>query len=152
MISNLFSFLHKPINASIVSLYRIIFGCFMMFLMIKYMRMDYVVQFMTGPELLFPYQDAYFLKPLSVGILKFLNTGLFISALLIALGYMYRYAIIYFFIVFTYFTFIDKTLYNNHLYLISLISLVMIFMNADRMYSLKSYFSKKIKSKTKRSR
>ncbi|MBV1922476.1 MAG: HTTM domain-containing protein, partial [Flavobacteriaceae bacterium] len=130
MISKLHSFLHKPISASIVSLYRIIFGCFMIFLMIKYMRIDYVVQFMTGPEILFPYQDAYFLKPFSVSALKFLNTGLLISVILIALGIMYRYAMIYFFIVFTYFTFIDKTLFNNHLYLISLISLVMIFMNA----------------------
>ena len=148
MATKLLSFLYKPINASIVSLYRIVFGCFMVYQMIYYINIDYVVQFMTGPEFLFPYQDAEFLKPLSESTLDILNIGLLVSAILIALGFWYRYAMIYFFVVFTYFTFVDKTLYNNHLYLMSLISLVMIFMNADKMYSVKSYFSKKKISKT----
>ena len=53
---------------------------------------------------------------------------------------------IFFFLGFSYFSFIDKTLYNNHIYLIALIAFIMIFINADKKYSVHSKFFKKNKS------
>lgn len=141
-------FLFKRIDTSIVSFFRIIFGCFMAYQMIYYYEVDYTFQFMAGPEVLFPYSGFSFLKPLSIDILKGIHFGLFISAILIALGFLYRYAMIFFFLGFSYFTFIDKTLYNNHLYLIALIAFVMIFIEADKKYSLRSKLSKKQLEKT----
>ena len=138
MKTRLHNLFFKPIDASIVSVFRIIFGAFMVYQMIHYLRIDYVFQFMSGPQLLFPFHWLTFLKPLSLTTLKVINVGMLISALLITLGYFYRYAMAFFFLGFTYFTFIDKTLFNNHLYLISLIALVMIFINADEKYSLKA--------------
>ncbi|MFT4697699.1 MAG: vitamin K-dependent gamma-carboxylase [Flavobacteriaceae bacterium] len=142
MNTKLLHFLFKPIDASIVATFRIVFGCFMTYQVFTFIKIDFVYQFMTGPEILFPYQELSFLKPLSKSILKVLNLGLLFSAVFIAIGFLYRYAMIFFFVVFTYFTFIDATLYNNHLYLISLIAFVMIFINADNKYSVKSILSK----------
>jgi len=128
----------KQIDASIVSLFRIVFGLFMVYQMIYYLKIDYAFQFMAGPQVLFPYHWLSFLKPLSLTTLKMINIGMLISAILITLGYFYRIAMLFFFLGFTYFSFIDKTLYNNHIYLISLIALVMIFINANKKFSLKS--------------
>ncbi|QNJ97190.1 HTTM domain-containing protein [Constantimarinum furrinae] len=144
MFDRLGQFLFAPTNASIVSLYRIIFGLFMVYQMIYYYQLDYTYQFLTGPELLFPYQGLEFLSPLSESVMKLIHFGLLASSVLITVGFLYRYAMLFFCIGFTYFSFIDKTLYNNHLYLISLISFVLIFISADRKYSLKAYFSKQI--------
>lgn len=139
----LYNFLFKRIDISVVSFFRIIFGCFMVYQMMYYYEIDYTFQFMAGPEVLFPYSGFSFLKPLSIGFLKTIHFGMFVSAILITLGFLYRYAMIFFFLGFSYFTFIDKTLYNNHLYLVALIAFVMIFMDADKKYSLRSKFSKK---------
>lgn len=143
MILKLYSFLFQLIDSSIVSFFRIIFGCFMVYQMIYYYEVDYTFQFMKGPEVLFPYYGLSFLKPLSIGALKAIHFGMFASAILITLGFLYRYAMMFFFLGFSYFTFIDKTLYNNHLYLIALIAFVMIFIEADKKYSLRAKFSKK---------
>jgi hypothetical protein len=91
---------------------------------------------MVGPEFLFKYDWIPIFQNLPEPILKSLLGLLLLSTIFIAIGRLYRIAIIYFFLGFTYFSFIDKSLYNNHLYLISLISFVMIFMDADKKYRL----------------
>jgi vitamin K-dependent gamma-carboxylase len=143
MLEQFGKFLFKSNDATIVSLFRIIFGCFMIYQMYYYFGLDYTYQFMFGPEVLFPYSGGSFLRPLNLELLQGIHISLFIAAILITLGYWYRYAMILFFIGFSYFSFIDKTLFNNHIYLISLISFVMIFMEADKKYSLRAKFSKK---------
>ena len=54
----------------------------------------------------------------------------------VALGYRYRLSIIAFFFLFTYVELIDKTLYLNHYYWMSLVSFLMVFMPLHRMASL----------------
>ena len=137
-------FLFKPINPSIVSIYRIIFGCFMCYQMLVYYNLDYTYQFMAGPEILFSYRGLEFMQPLPILSLKIIHFLLLVSSLLVILGIWYRYAIVFFFIGFTYFSFIDITLYNNHIYLFSLISFVMVFLDADILYSLRRKKTKKV--------
>ncbi len=144
MLTKLLHFLFKPINPSVVNIYRIVFGCFMFYQMMYYYDLDYTYQFMAGPEVLFPYRGFEFLQPLPIEILKVIHFLLLISTVLITLGLWYRYAVIFFFIGFSYFSFIDKTLYNNHIYLFSLIAFVMIFLNADTNYSIRYKRSKQI--------
>lgn len=141
------AYVFKSIDASVIAIFRIIFGLFMVYQMIYYFQIDYTFQFIYGPEVLFPYPGLEFLKPFSLGILKAIHVGLLISAVLITLGFLYRYAMIFFFLGFSYFSFIDKTLYNNHIYLIALIAFVMIFISADKKYSLRAKLSKKPLSK-----
>lgn len=134
MVKKIINFFFRPINPSSVCLFRIIFGLFMTYQIGKYFGLDYTYQFISGPELLFSYNELSFLQALPLGLLKFLHVGLLISALCITFGLWYRFAMVYFFIVFSYFSFVDSTLYNNHTYLISMISFAMIFVQADVKY------------------
>jgi len=130
---------YRPMNPSVVAVYRIFFGLFMVYQMLYYFSIDYTYQFMAGPEMLFHYEWLTFLKPLPVGILQLIHVLLLVAALFIAIGWYYRQAMVFFFLGFTYFTFVDKTLFNNHLYLISLLAFVMIFIKADVKYSLRAW-------------
>lgn len=132
------SLLFKETNASTLSLFRVLFGALMIYQMVYYFRIDYVFQFVDGPEFLFQYPWLPFFGALPLVVLKVLYFGLLISAIMIMLGWFYRYAMIFFFLGITYLSFVDKTLYNNHMYLISLICFVMLFMEADNKYSLKA--------------
>ncbi len=137
MLSNIHSFLFKEISPTTISIFRIVFGCFMVYQVLYYYSIDFIYQFMTGPEVLFPYSGLEQMVPLPHKILKILHLGLLFSAVLMTIGYLFKYAAIYFTIVFTYFSFIDNTLYNNHIYLISLISLVLIFTDADAKFAFR---------------
>ncbi|MGB0789541.1 MAG: HTTM domain-containing protein, partial [Marinirhabdus sp.] len=132
------NFLFKPTDPTVVSLYRIIFGGFMIYQMIYYFQLDYTFQFMAGPQLVFGYEGLPSLPVLPLGVLKIIHVLLLISTICITIGFWYRAAMGVFFIGFTYFSFIDKTLYNNHLYLISLIAFIMFFSKADAAYSVRA--------------
>lgn len=138
MFKRLTNFFYAPINPSIVCIFRIIFGLIATYQIIYYFKVDYTYQFIAGPEVLFYFNELSFLQPLPLPILKGLHFLLLISTVCITLGVWYRYAISFFFIVFSYFSFMDSTLYNNHIYLFSLFAFAMIFISADEKYSIKS--------------
>ena len=58
------------------------------------------------------------------------------ASLFIMLGLYYRLAAIFFFFAFTYCELIDKTYYLNHYYFVSIVSLLMVFLPAEKKYSL----------------
>ena len=134
--------LFTPIHASTLSLFRILFGLVMIYQMLYYIRIDYAFQLIAGPEILFHYPYLEFLKPLPVGILRAMQWAMLLSALMIALGIRTRYASIFLFITYSYFTLVDKTLFNNHLYLFMLLALLLCFVDSDKLYSIRSRLSK----------
>jgi hypothetical protein len=135
--------LFSPLHASTLSLFRILFGAAMAYQCLYYVRIDYAFQFMAGPEILFSYPYFEFVQPLPVAVLRALQWMMLIAALLITLGWRTRWASGFFFLSFSYFTLIDKTLFNNHLYLFMLLALLFTFVDADRCYSLTNRFRKK---------
>ncbi|MEP2935349.1 MAG: HTTM domain-containing protein [Gilvibacter sp.] len=143
MASKLDKLLFSPTDISVVSIFRIVFGAFMVYQTSYYFSIDYAHQFMSGPEFLFSYEGLEFIRPMSHGVLKVINIGMIVAAVLITIGFLYRYATVFFFLGFSYFTLIDKTIYNNHLYLIMLLALVLIFIPAANKYSIKALLSKK---------
>lgn len=59
-----------------------------------------------------------------------------LSALGIAFGALYRLSSVFFFVIFTYFELIDLTYYLNHYYFVSLVAFILIFLPANRAYSI----------------
>ena len=102
--------------------------------MVYYLKINFVYNGITGPQLLFKYPGLEFIQPLSEYIMHAINVVLLISAILIAIGKFYRVVCVLFFLGYTYFILQDTTYFNNHYYLISLISFVLIFINADKLF------------------
>ena len=75
-------------------------------------------------------------KPLGETGMYLLFGVLGLSFLMMMLGWFYRLASISAFVIFTYIELIDKTNYLNHYYFVSLVCLLMIFLPADRYFSL----------------
>jgi hypothetical protein len=73
--------------------------------------------------------------------LLFIICGL--SSLMVALGLKYRFAIVAFFLSFTYIELMDKTTYLNHYYFISLVGFIMMFLPANANFSLDNWLRKK---------
>ena len=61
---------------------------------------------------------------------------LFMSAISICLGFKYRISSIVFFFGITYIFFWDAAHYLNHMYLVSVLAFLMIFLPSDRVYSI----------------
>ena len=124
--------LNEKIDGTSIGIFRIGFGVLMIWEMYYLRSIDFVQNFIEGPQLSLKYHFASFIDPLPPVVLEMLIILLMISCILIVLGKLYRYAMAFFFLGFSYIFLLDKAYYNNHLYLICLIALLMIFIPADR--------------------
>lgn len=128
-------------NAPII-VFRILFGLMMCFSTIRFMMMGWVNDFYIMPKTFFPFEGFYWLEPLSENGMYFIFGLMIVSSLGIMLGLYYRISASIFFLCFTYVELLDKSNYLNHYYFVSLMALLMIFLPANKRFSLDVYFNK----------
>ncbi|WP_149275189.1 HTTM domain-containing protein [Pareuzebyella sediminis] len=128
-------YLFKAVEAAPLAVFRILFGMIMFFGLIRFAWYGWIDKFYITPKFFFSYYGFEWIKPL--GNYTYLLFGVCaIAAVMIAIGYKYRMAIIVFFLSFTYIELMDKTTYLNHYYFISILAFLMIFLPANAYYSL----------------
>ena len=139
---NLKTYLNKTTDASPLIIFRIGFGIMMFYGVIRFWLKGWIETIYIQPNFHFSYFGFEWVKPLgNYTYVLFIICGL--AAIFIALGFKYRMAIIIFFLSFTYIELMDKTIYLNHYYFISMISFLMIFLPLNASFSIDSYLQKK---------
>lgn len=128
-------------NAPLV-VFRILFGCLMLFSIIRFVMMGWVHDFYIMPKLFFPFEGFYWLKPLPENGMYLVFAAMIVSSITIMLGWYYRVSSIIFFLSFTYVELLDKSNYLNHYYFVSIIAFILIFLPAHKRFSLDSYFNR----------
>ena len=117
-------------------MFRIIFGSMLTFGSIRFLSKGWVYDMYIQPQFYFGYLGFEWVKPLP-GNWMYLPFFLFIlSSLFVAFGFLYRYSSILLFLSFSYIELLDKSNYLNHYYFISLITFLLIFVPANRSFSL----------------
>jgi len=126
------SSLLRPVDASTIAAFRILFGSVMVWGMSQYFYSGRIGFLFIDREFHFTYPFLSFIKPWPGDGMyyHFALTGF--AAFLVAIGLFYRFAIIVFFLGYTYIFLIDQGRYNNHYYLISLMSFLMCFTGANQ--------------------
>src|SRR5262245_31283533 len=111
----------KPIDASALATFRVFFGVIMVWEVYRYHPYGRIMRYYIEPHFYFPYELFPFVTPLPGPWMYFVFFLIGLSAMGIALGFFYRASALIFFLTYTYVFLLDKTLYNNHYYLISLL-------------------------------
>src|SRR5258706_13336451 len=129
-------FLNRPVSIGSLVFFRVSFGIIMLWETIRYLRNDWVREYWIRPEFHFTYEFFGWLKPWPGDwmIVHFYALG--ILAAMITLGLSYRIATALFFLGFTYVFLLEQASYWNHMYLIALVSFLMMFVPANRAFSL----------------
>lgn len=106
----------------------------------RYFSHGWIRAYWIDPVFHFTYPGFGWVEPWpGVGMyLHFIALG--ILATFVALGLFYRVSVALFCLVFTYVFLLDQTFYLNHFYLIALISFLMIFVPANRVFSLDAWW------------
>jgi vitamin K-dependent gamma-carboxylase len=126
----------RPVDMASIAAFRIIFGLLMAAAMIRFLAKGWVSDLYTKPLFHFSYAGFEWVRPLPDGLMHGVFILLALLGLGIAAGLFYRVCIALFFLGFTYVELIDQTLYLNHYYLVSLVSGLMIFLPAHRLWSI----------------
>jgi vitamin K-dependent gamma-carboxylase len=134
----------KPLPPCNLAAFRIVFGLLMVWEATRYWQYGRIEHYYMEVVTTFPYEWFPFVKPLP-GDGMFWVFGLWCaSAALMALGVFTRFSCGLLFVLYTYVFLIDKTQYNNHYYLISLLLFLMVFVDSDRCWSLSRLLKKEM--------
>ncbi|XCF07393.1 HTTM domain-containing protein [Tamlana crocina] len=138
---NIKTYPNQNTHAAPLAVFRMAFGVMMCLSIVRFWYRGWIETLYLQPKFHFSYYGFEWVKPLgSYTYLLFVICG--ISALLVAVGLKYRFAIITFFLSFTYIELMDKTTYLNHYYFISLLSFLMIFLPANAYFSVDNLIKK----------
>jgi hypothetical protein len=94
------------------------------------------------PDFFFKYPGFHWVEALPETGLKTVFLFMIICSLAIALGYRYKAALIGFILSFSYFELLDASNYLNHHYLVVLFAFLLLFIPANRAFSLDLFFKR----------
>ena len=126
----------NPVSIFPLIVFRISFGLILFISTLRFILKGWVIDLYIKPTYFFTYYGFDWINPVSNNFIYIVFFLLLVCSLMITLGLFYRYSSLLFFILFTYIELIDKTNYLNHYYFISLISFLMIFLPANRFFSV----------------
>ncbi len=133
----------KLVSTSSLAFFRIIFGLLMLASLLRFLSRGWVEKFYIQPEFFFSFYGFEWVKPLPEPYLFWVFYTLVFLAITITLGLWYRFSIITFFLLFTYVELLDKSVYLNHYYQVSLLAFIMCWLPMNGIFSLDNYWFKK---------
>ncbi len=140
--------LFAPVDIAFLVLFRIAFGGIMLWQVWRYFDYGWIQRYYIDPLFHFSYFGFGWVQPWAGDGMYFHFYALGVLAAFIMVGLWYRVSAALFFLGFTYVFLLDQAHYLNHFYLISLISLLMIFLPAHRALSLDALLRPSLRSKT----
>ena len=137
------TYLNTHSNTATLAFYRLAFGFMMLLSLLRFAANGWIEKFYIEPNFHFTYYGFEWVKPF--GYWTYLLFAICaLSAVMVAIGYKYRLAIVVFFLSFTYIELLDKTTYLNHYYFISIVAFVLLFLPANAYFSVDAYRNPKL--------
>ena len=133
--------LNKNISIAPLVVLRILFGLILSISLFRFIYKGWVYDCYVLPKFHFKFYGFSWIEPLGELGMYTLFVLMIIASVMIMIGYLYRLAILFFFLSFTYTELIDVTYYLNHYYFISLLSFLLIFLPADRYFSIRAWLN-----------
>ena len=132
----LFVVADRPVCGASAAAFRIAFGLLGLVAVCRSAARGWISELYVEPANHFTYAGFGWVQPWPEWGMYAHFALLGLASIGVAVGYRYRLSVIAFFFLFTYVELIDKTLYLNHYYWMSLVSFLMVFMPLHRMASL----------------
>ena len=139
------TFLFKQIDNSALIVFRIIFGLLCFLESVGAIFTGWVKYTLIDPKFTFNFIGLDFLQPLPGNWMYGYYAIMGLFGLLIMVGYKYRLSIIAFTTMWTCTYLMQKASYNNHYYLLCLLSTIMIFLPANTYASVDAKLNPSIK-------
>src|SRR5690349_17065188 len=114
--------LAQPVDIASLAMFRLLFGLLLAGSALRFMQAGWIERFYGERSFFFKYWGFEWVEPLSVRGMYLAYGALVLLSVCVALGFLYRVAIVLLLLCFTYTELIDVTNYLNHYYLVSLLA------------------------------
>lgn len=131
--------LFAPTDIAILVYFRMLFGVLVAWRCVDQLLHHYVAH-LEQADVLFKFWPFTFVKLIPAPLMYGLELALFVAGIFMVVGLYYRASAIVIFVGMTYLFLLDEAAYFNHMYLVCLIAFLMIFLPANRRWSLDTRF------------
>ena len=145
MLFRFLAHLYRPISIAPLVTFRVLFGIMMFLGTLRFWMKGWITDLYVTPKFHFTYMGFEWVHPFNTTGMHLVFGLMLLSTVFISLGFLYRAAILTFFVLFSYVELIDVTNYLNHYYFISLVAFLMIWLPSNRYLALDVYFNPEIK-------
>jgi vitamin K-dependent gamma-carboxylase len=128
--------LEAPVDVASLAAFRALFGAMMFLGVVRFAARGWIRDFYLTPTHFFTYPGLGWVRPLPAPAMYALFALMGVAALGLCVGWRTRASALVFALAFTYVELIDKTLYLNHYYLVSLLSFLLVALPAGAAFSL----------------
>ena len=129
--------MYRPVDAASMVVFRIGFGLILVWEVIRYFDHGWIASYFTDKIFYFTYPGFSWVHPWpSLELMEAHFILIAILGAMIALGLCYRLAATGMFFAFSYVFLLEEARYLNHFYFVILVALAMIFVPANRSFSL----------------
>ncbi|WP_203295350.1 HTTM domain-containing protein [Luteirhabdus pelagi] len=139
-------FLFKQVDNIGLVLWRVVFGALIAIEAFGAIATGWLRRTLVEPDFTFNFIGFEFLQPLPGNGMYIYFAVMGVFGLLVMLGYKYRFSMACYAIMWTCVYLMQKSSYNNHYYLMMLLCWLMVFLPANRWFSLDAKFNSNIKS------
>ena len=136
--------LFSPVPSDSLVIFRVAFGLIMVWEVWRYWSYGWIEQYYIKPDFYFKYWGFEWVQPWAGDGMYLHFIAMAVVSAFIALGLFYRASMVAFFVIFTYIFLLDQTRYLNHFYLVILFGAMLIFVPANRAWSLDRYIFPKL--------
>jgi vitamin K-dependent gamma-carboxylase len=126
-------YLQQPVDASSLAVFRMAFSLFMLWMIFEYWHNNWIA-FLSG-DVPFHFSFVSGMPTFAGGGIYILFTVMALLAVQIGLGLLYRPACLLFCCAETYAFMLEKSFYQNHLYMVCLLSFLLFCVSANRTWS-----------------
>ncbi len=144
----LIAWLEAPTSILPLVVFRIAFGVLMLAGVVRFAGNNWIETLYIQPQFHFKYLGFEWVQVAPGAGMYIIFAAMALAALLIAVGLCYRVSMAAFFVLFTYVELLDKALYLNHYYFISILSLLLIFLPLHRAFSLDAWLRPGVRAST----
>ena len=134
---------NEQISIAPLVVFRLLFGLLTLFGTIRFLSKGWVDEMYIQPHLYFGFYGFEWVKTLPGDWMYLPFILMILGSLGIIFGFFYRWAAVLYFLSFTYVELLDKTNYLNHYYFVSLVAFLMIWLPANKNFSLDVAWRKK---------
>lgn len=129
-------FIYEPLHIAPLAFFRTALGMVLFISSVRFIAHGWIKDFYITPRFHFAFYGFEWIKALSPAGMYALYACMVAGSCMICAGLYYRAGVIMFLISFVYAEMIDKTYYLNHYYLVSVLALLLVFVPANRYFSL----------------
>lgn len=142
------TFLFKKIDNSALIIFRIFFGLLIFLESVGAIITGWVKRTLIDPEFTFSFIGFEWLQPLPGNGMYYYFALMGVFSIFVMIGFKYRASMLAFALLWTGVYFMQKASYNNHYYLLMLLSYIMIFVPANNYASVDVKLNPKLTSNT----